>query len=183
MGDSRRKRFEAKDAAIRGDSRPRATRGYLDEPINPERPVFQQPQRSGGSPDKNYYPPATASDLSSAQLGEDLLKRIDDPSTKEALIKFEAAMLEIGKDCPPPKEGADLLEVMNNASKCACKHLSEVVKVNQIKVDAFVDLMKRRPELINETVHIEGTLGNWVLRPEDVNKNSIAELSKIYNCK
>ncbi len=116
---------------------------------------------------------------------EELVKSVNDPKTQAALMKFDAAMADIGKDCqaPAPGKDTDFSEFMNKASQCICKHLAEVVKINQIKVDAFIDLMRRRPEFVNEMVHIEGTTGNWVLRPEDVSKNNIEELSKAYNCK
>ncbi|MCX5697086.1 MAG: hypothetical protein NTU54_03825 [Candidatus Omnitrophica bacterium] len=152
------RRFEIKDVVIGGSETKQDKSG--DIPIIPELPVGEVPQSPGQD-----------------------VKSVDDPQTKEALIKFSALMGEIGKDCEAPRENADSNELFSKASQCICKHLPEAVKANQMKVAAFLDLMKRRPELVNQTVHIEGVQGNWVLNPEDANKNTIEEISRTYNCK
>ncbi len=49
----------------------------------------------------------------------------------------------------------------------------EIAEAIQIKIDAFANLMERRPELINEMVKINGMFGSWYLRPEDPNKDTL----------
>ena len=52
-------------------------------------------------------------------------------------------------------------------------NLPEIAEAIQIKIDAFANLMERRPELINEMVKINGMFGSGYLRPEDPNKDTL----------
>ncbi len=79
-----------------------------------------------------------------------------------------------------------ILASMSKAFECMCKHLPEIMKANQTKIDAFLDLMKRRPELVKEMVKIEGVFGNWYLDPDDPaikNRDNLDFWKKRYHCK
>jgi hypothetical protein len=111
------------------------------------------------------------------------LKVVNDPPTAEAINKFQNRMAEIGKECPQP-QGKDLSAIMAASTECICSHLEEVQKANQDKINAFKDLVKRKPELMNEMVKIEGAFGNYVINEDTLNnKNTVESLKKEYNCK
>jgi len=113
-----------------------------------------------------------------------LLTIVDDVPTAEAIKKFNEKMEEIAKNSPPPlpSKDADFNQIMEQQAKFICEHLPEVQAANQIKVDAFADLLKRKPELIDKMIKIEGVFGNWQMNPEDLKENTIEELKKQYNC-
>ena len=113
---------------------------------------------------------------------EDLLKVVNDPRTARALKAFNEKMQKIGSECSKQGDMKD----MSKASECVCKNMPEIMKANQAKIDAFLDLMKRRPELVKEMVKIEGVFGNWYLDPDDPtikNRDNLNFWKKRYNCK
>ena len=113
---------------------------------------------------------------------EDLLKVVNDPRTARALKAFNEKMQKIGSDCNKQRGMKD----KSKALECICNNMPEIMKVNQAKIDAFLDLMKRRPELVKEMVKIEGVFGNWYLDPDDPaikNRDNISFWKKRYNCK
>ncbi len=111
-----------------------------------------------------------------------LLQTVNDPATANALMAFNKKKREIGLKCKkemPMKDFSDEL-------KCMCKHMAEIIKANQVKIDAFLDLMNRRPELANQMVEIEGVFGNWYLDPSDPemkNRNNVQFFKRRYNCR
>lgn len=110
-----------------------------------------------------------------------LLKLVDDPPTAEAINNFQKKSAEIGHNCPKP-EGSDMNTIMAKISECVCANLPALVEANQTKVNAFADLLKRKPELANQMVKIEGAFGNFMLNPEDLNKNTLEEMKREYHC-
>jgi len=113
---------------------------------------------------------------------EDLLKVVNDPRTARVLKAFNEKMQKIGLECNKQGDMKD----MSKAFECMCKNMPEIIKVNQAKIDAFLDLMKRRPELVKEMVKIEGVFGNWYLNPDDPaikNRDNLTFWKKRYNCK
>jgi len=112
---------------------------------------------------------------------EDLVKVVNDPCTARALKAFNEKMQEIGSECSKQGNRKD----MRKASECMCKNMPEIMKANQAKIDAFLDLMKRRPELVKEMVKIEGVFGNWYLDPDDPaikNRDNLNFWKKRHNC-
>ncbi|MCX5715189.1 MAG: hypothetical protein NT033_10445 [Candidatus Omnitrophica bacterium] len=156
------RRFEIKDVVVNPGYSASSQSRYISTTPNP------QPEEVPES--KNTEPTGST-------------RSIRDPKTAEALNKFNAQMIQIGKDCKAPGKDSDFMELLNQASECICKHLPETVKVNQIRIAALVDLMKRRPELVYQVVRIDGVSGFWFLNPEDADKNTIEGLSRAYNCK
>ena len=113
---------------------------------------------------------------------EDSLKVVKDPRTAKALTAFNEKMQKIGTECNKKGKRKD----MKKAFECMCKNMPEITKANQAKIDAFLDLMKRRPELAKEMVKIEGVFGNWYLDPDDpaiMNRDNLNFWKKRYNCK
>ena len=112
----------------------------------------------------------------------DLLEVVNDTRTARALKAYNKTMKKIGSEC---NKGGDA-KGMSKARECMCKHMPEIMKANQVKIDAFLDLMKRRPELANEMVKIEGVPGNWYLDPDDPtikNRDNLDFWEKRYHCK
>jgi hypothetical protein len=111
---------------------------------------------------------------------EESFKVIDDPATARALKKFNKEMGKIMAKCRPtdPKK-QDVYKDM----KFFCDHLPEIVATIQIRMKAFENLMKRRPELVNKMVKIEGVFGNYYLNPEDLQKDVLSDLKRRYRCK
>jgi len=112
---------------------------------------------------------------------EDLLKRVNDAPTARALKTFNKKIQKIRSKCNNQAGSMD----MSKASECMCKNISEIMKANQVKLDAFLDLMKRRPELVKEMVKVEGVFGNWYLDPDDPavkNRDNLNFWKKRYNC-
>ena len=110
------------------------------------------------------------------------LRVVNDPATANALKAFNKKKQEIGLKCK--KEMA--MKDFGDEIKCICKHMTEIVKANQKKIDAFLDLMNRRPELVNQMVKIEGVFGNWFLNPSDPeikNRNNVEFYKGRYNCR
>jgi len=113
---------------------------------------------------------------------QDLLKTVNDPRTARALKTYNKKMEKIGSKCNKQGTAKD----MSKARECMCKHLPEIMKANQKKADAFLNLMKRKPELVNEMVKIEGVFGNWHLDPDDPaikNRDNLEFWKKRYHCK
>ncbi len=113
---------------------------------------------------------------------EDLLKVVNDPATAKALKTFNKKMQKIGSECNKQGDTKD----MRKALECMCDNMPEIMKVNQIKIDAFLDLMKRRPDLVNEMVKVEGVFGNWYLDPDAPaikKRDDLTFWKKKYNCK
>ena len=113
---------------------------------------------------------------------QDLLKVVNDPRTARALKTYNKKMQKIGSKCNKQGDAKD----MSKARECMCKHLPEIIKENQKKVDAFLGLMKRQPELVKEMVKIEGVFGNWYLDPDDPaikNRDNLEFWKKRYQCK
>ena len=105
-----------------------------------------------------------------------LLTTVNDPSVASALNNFNDKMKKIGSKCGSK----------TNAKKCMCDNMPEIIKANQAKIDAFLGLMRRRPELKNQMVKIDGVFGNWYLDPEDPTikeRNNVNFWKKRYNCK
>ena len=114
--------------------------------------------------------------------GTGLLKTVNDPATVNAIKAFNKKKQEIGLKCK--QEMA--MKGLSDELKCMCKHLAEIIKANQAKIDAFLDLMNRRPELANQMVEIEGVFGNWYLDPNDPemkNRNNVQFFKRRYNCR
>ena len=114
--------------------------------------------------------------------GKGLLQTINDPATANALMAFNNTKREIGLKCKRKMDMKDL----NAEFKCMCDHMAEVMAANNTKVDAFLDLMNRQPELVNQMVKIEGVSGNWYLNPDDPaieNRNNIDFWKKRYRCR
>jgi hypothetical protein len=110
------------------------------------------------------------------------LKIVDDPATADAIKAFNKKKQEIGLKCK--KEMA--MKDFSDELKCMCKHMAEIIQANQAKIDAFLDLMNRRPELANQMVKIEGVVGNWFLDPSDPemkNRNNVQFFKRRYNCR
>jgi hypothetical protein len=110
------------------------------------------------------------------------LKIVDDPATADAIKAFNKKKQEIGLKCK--KEMA--MKDFSDELKCMCKHMAEIIQANQAKIDAFLDLMNRRPELVNQMVKIEGVVGNWFLDPSDPemkNRNNVQFFKRRYNCR
>lgn len=107
---------------------------------------------------------------------------VNDPATANALETFNRKTEEIALKCEQEMDMKD----SNNRLKCICDHISEMMEANQAKIDAFLDLMKRRPELANKMVKIEGVFGNWYLDPNDPafkKRNDLDFWKKRYRCK
>jgi len=110
------------------------------------------------------------------------LKAVNDPAIANAIKAFNKKKQEIGLKCK--KELA--MKDYSDDLKCMCKHMAEIIEANQVKIDAFLDLMNRRPELVNHMVKIDGVFGNWFLDPSDpevINRNNVQFFKKRYNCK
>ena len=117
-----------------------------------------------------------------ATRGTGLLKIVNDPATANAIKVFNKKKQEIGLKCKQEMAMKDFSDEL----KCMCKHMAEIIKANQAKIDAFMDLMNRRPELANQMVEIEGVFGNWYLDPNDPemkNRNNVQFFKKRYNCR
>jgi len=69
------------------------------------------------------------------------------------------------------------------AIECLCDHLPEISDAIQIKINAFSNLIERRPEIKNRMVKIKGVFGHWYVNPKDFEKNTLEDLRKRYNCK
>ena len=110
------------------------------------------------------------------------IKEVEDAATSEALGRYNEKMTEIGKSCPRPEQGTGMEIAMADAKKCICARLPEVARVLQAKINAFADLLKRRPELANEMVTIKGQFEKVMLRPEDFKKNAKDSLDEDYHC-
>jgi len=105
-----------------------------------------------------------------------LLTTVNDPSVASALNNFTEKMKKIGSKCSRKTD----------VKKCMCDNMPEIIKANQAKIDAFLSLMRRRPELKFQMVKINGVFGNWYLDPEDPTikeRNNINFWRKRYNCK
>jgi len=114
--------------------------------------------------------------------GTGLIKTVNDPATANAIKAFNKKKKEIGLKCKQEMAMKDLGDEL----KCLCKHMAEIIKANQAKIDAFLDLMNRRPELANQMVEIEGVFGNWYLDPNDPemkNRNNVQFFKRRYNCR
>ena len=110
------------------------------------------------------------------------LKIVSDPATASAIKSFNKIKQEIGLKCK--KEMA--MKDFSDEIKCMCKHMAEIIDANQAKIDAFLDLMNRRPELVNQMVKIEGVFGNWFLNPNDPevkNRKNVQYYKRRYNCR
>ena len=109
------------------------------------------------------------------------LQIVNDPATAEAIEAFNKKKQEIGLKCRKEMEMKTFTDELN----CMCSHMAEIMEANQAKIDAFLDLMQRRPELVNRMVKIEGVFGNWFLDPDDMqveNRNNVQFFKKRYNC-
>lgn len=119
---------------------------------------------------------------SATRPGKGLLQTVNDPATANALMAFNNKKREIGLKCKRKMDMKDL----NAEIKCLCDHMAEVMAANNKKVDAFLDLMSRQPELVNQMVKIEGVSGNWYLNPDDPaigNRNNFDFWKKRYQCR
>lgn len=121
------------------------------------------------------------SDLAKAQ---EMLTVIDDPAIAKAMQEYNERIGKIGEKCFPSSlketEGKQYMD-FTKYNACMCENLDEIYQINQIKVDAFADLLKRRPELANKIIRIEGVFAIFYLDPEQV-KNDLADLRKQYGC-
>jgi hypothetical protein len=115
-------------------------------------------------------------DLHEPVQGSGVPETVRDPSVAAAINGFNAEMEAIESKC---NQGTD-------RRACMCDHMSEIIKANQAKIDAFQSLMRRRPELINQMVKIEGVFGYWHLDPNDPaiqKRNDLNFWRNRYNCK
>ena len=118
-------------------------------------------------------------DLNTRETG---LQIVNDPATADAINAFNEKKQEIGLQCKKEMQMKSFSDELN----CMCSHMAEIVEANQAKIDAFLDLMDRRPELVNRMVKIEGVFGNWFLDPDDMqreNRNNVQFFKKRYNCR
>lgn len=105
-----------------------------------------------------------------------LLTTVNDLSVASALNNFTEKMKKIGSKCGRKTD----------MKRCMCDHMPEIIKANQAKIDAFLGLMRKRPELKYQMVKINGVFGNWYLDPEDPTikeRDNINFWKKRYNCK
>jgi|GEM_PF-5361719 len=110
-----------------------------------------------------------------------LVTEVDDPQITAAMKMYDEKMAEIGKTCPPPNNASDFNAYMEATKKCVCDNKKSVVPVLQKKIDAFSELLKRRPELSNQSVKIKGQKGNIQLDPGMTSAE--ASLVRDYGCK
>jgi len=78
------------------------------------------------------------------------------------------------------------MKTFGDELNCMCNYMAEIIEANQAKIDAFLDLMHRRPELVNQMVKIEGIFGNWFLDSSELqmkNRNNVQFFKKRYNCR
>ena len=96
---------------------------------------------------------------------------VEDPPTAEALKKYYRTMDKMKQDAP-----------LFSWEQHICEHLPAIQSDEQIKIDAFLDLLKRKPELANKSFQIKGMSGTYYLDPEESKGNTIKELKKKYKC-
>ena len=106
---------------------------------------------------------------------------VNDPPTAKAINDFQKKSTEISQSCPKP-DSNDMNTIMAKMAECVCANLPAMAEANQTKINAFEDLLKRRPELANQMIKVDGTFGNFMLNPDDLNKNALEEMKKEYHC-
>ena len=103
-------------------------------------------------------------------LGENISKDddptvIDDPPTARALSEFNQRIQAVGKSCALSQPD-DRQNYVQNLHECYCHQIHAVIEANEIKAGAFMDLLKRRPELKNKLLKIKDSPGRFLLNPD-----------------
>ena len=115
-------------------------------------------------------------------------KIVNDPPTDEALKKFTEKWTAIVKTCPQPSDG-HFAGFQAFSAKCACAHIPEFIAAEQIRIKAYADLLKRHPELENQTVVIKGDFERISLYlsqdqlKDTLEKNTLEGFKRTHNCK
>ena len=110
------------------------------------------------------------------------IQTIHDPPTIKALQKSHRQLLDIDKSCAQQSQGKKKMNTQKKVRECLCDHAEDIVKANQIRIDALAALLEKNPDLKNQKIRVPGAFGSFSLNPQFLKKNDAESVRKQYDC-
>ncbi|MBF0594162.1 MAG: hypothetical protein HQL22_04275 [Candidatus Omnitrophica bacterium] len=108
---------------------------------------------------------------------------VDDPSTAEAINRYQHRIQKINGTCFAKISTKSLIDRYNAAEECACAQPAENLKALNDKISAISNLIKRRPELLDQFIKVKGTPGTIYINSSALHQMTLSEFNESNKCR